>query len=153
MHNRTIHVLLASCIPLGPFVAPATMLVLLVIAQLLLHPRWSEGSYKQQTSTNLLSELSPDLSRCHYRTLSTYKEITTRQVKIRYVGSASFMRFSTTCIHNLRINRLGLLVVVGSMLTRHCLVICSLHTKEQSNLIYKILYKQNLLSILYKQYI
>jgi hypothetical protein len=63
------------------------------------------------------------------------------------------MRFSTTCIHNLRINRLGLLVVVQSVLTRHCLVICSLHTKEQSNLIYKILYKQNLLSILYKQYI
>jgi hypothetical protein len=47
MHNRTIDVLLASCIPLGPFAAPATMLVLLVIAQLLLHPRWSEGSYKQ----------------------------------------------------------------------------------------------------------
>lgn len=77
----TIDVLLASCIPLGPFAAPATMLVLLVIAQLLLHPRWSEGSYKQQTSMNLLSELSPDSSRCHYRTLSTYKEITTRQVQ------------------------------------------------------------------------
>jgi hypothetical protein len=64
---------------------------------------------------------------------------------IRYVESAPSMSFSTTCIHNLRINRWGPPVIVWSVLTRHRLAICSLiqknnailHTKIHINRTYK----------------
>jgi hypothetical protein len=122
------------------------------------------------------STLNPHLARVDdvSKHCVTTKQVTSWQIQntcialnqwnnIRYVESAPSMSFSTTCIHNLRINRWGPPVIVWSVLTRHYFAICSLiqknntilHTKIHINRAYQIFQNTHemICSLLATQYI